>query len=266
MYPSPSRYAQQDDQLNLYEFLGRIIGKGLYTGVLLDASFAKFFLSKWLGNRSFFNDLMDLDPTLFKGLMFLKNYNGNFEDLGLNMTVVNDGFGENETINLIPNGSEVSIDYGNRIKYIFLVANYKLNVQIEKQCNSFFKGLADLIQPKWLKMFNETELQTLICGEPVPINVANLRQNTVYGGVYDAQHPTIEHFWDVVSEFNPEQLASLCKFVTSCTRPPLLGFGSLEPKFCIRFAGQEQDRLPTASTCVNLLKLPAYTDKDTLRM
>lgn len=83
------------------------------------------------------------------------------------------------------------------------------------------------------------------------------------------------------------------RFVTGCSRGPLLGFQYLEPKFCIhRFAistclcssfqigiakcstnfffspldcragvpGMEEhaDRLPTSATCMNLLKLPPY--------
>ena len=49
------------------------------------------------------------------------------------------------------------------------------------------------------------------------------------------------------------------QFVTSCPSPPLLGFSELRPKFGIRQAGNDDTRLPTASTCVNLLKLPRYT-------
>jgi ubiquitin-protein ligase E3 C len=37
------------------------------------------------------------------------------------------------------------------------------------------------------------------------------------------------------------------------------------PKFAIRDAGRDNERLPTASTCVNLLKLPMYTDERILK-
>lgn len=43
------------------------------------------------------------------------------------------------------------------------------------------------------------------------------------------------------------------------------GFKELVPKFAIRDAGRDNERLPTASTCVNLLKLPMYTDEKILR-
>ena len=52
------------------------------------------------------------------------------------------------------------------------------------------------------------------------------------------------------------------RFVTSSPNPPLLGFGELHPQFAIRHAGDDVSRLPTASTCVNLLELPAYTSRE----
>ncbi len=39
----------------------------------------------------------------------------------------------------------------------------------------------------------------------------------------------------------------------------------MDPPFCIQNAGSEPDRLPTASTCMNLLKLPEFKDEKTLR-
>jgi ubiquitin-protein ligase E3 C len=64
-----------------YEFLGRIIGKCLYEGILVDISFAGFFLLKWAltggigqapresGYRANLNDLRELDEDLYNGLV-----------------------------------------------------------------------------------------------------------------------------------------------------------------------------------------------------
>ena len=48
-------------------------------------------------------------------------------------------------------------------------------------------------------------------------------------GGFTEDHPCIESFWRVVSQFSDTQKRQLLKFVTSCSRPPLLGFkvGSL---------------------------------------
>eukprot|EP00092_Neocalanus_flemingeri_P105405 GFUD01135111.1.p1 GENE.GFUD01135111.1~~GFUD01135111.1.p1 ORF type:complete len:117 (+),score=29.48 GFUD01135111.1:55-405(+) len=81
----------------------------------------------------------------------------------------------------------------------------------------------------------------------------------------EMNHPTITAFWQVVTGFDEEQKRSLLKFVTSCSRPPLLGFKDLDPPFCIQNAGSEPERLPTASTCMNLLKLPDFRDAVVLK-
>lgn len=50
IYPNPHSYAQTSDALAWYRFLGRILGKAIYEGILVDVKFATFFLSKWVGN------------------------------------------------------------------------------------------------------------------------------------------------------------------------------------------------------------------------
>ncbi|KAJ1551858.1 hypothetical protein HK405_013661 [Cladochytrium tenue] len=114
-------------------------------------------------------------------------------------------------------------------------------------------------------MFNQQELQVLLGGTTAPIDPDDLRRNVVYSGPFDEAHPTIRLFWDVFGELDDAHRRQLVKYVTSCSRPPLSGFSALNPKFCIAFSSGDQDRLPTASTCVNLLKLPAYKEKENLR-
>jgi ubiquitin-protein ligase E3 C len=50
------------------------------------------FVLQWLGKqKSFLDDLASLDPDLYQGLIFLKHYTGNPEDLSLNFTVAVEG-------------------------------------------------------------------------------------------------------------------------------------------------------------------------------
>ncbi|KAG0201835.1 hypothetical protein BGX33_010076 [Mortierella sp. NVP41] len=264
LYPNPHRFAQERTQLKHYEFLGRILGKALYEGILIDAAFAGFFLSKCLGQVNYLDDLPSLDPELYRGLMFLKNYEGNVEDLSLYFTVDDEEMGQTITRELIPNGANTLVTRANRIRYIYLTAHYRLNTQIDRQCRAFFQGLSDLIDPKWLWMFNQQELQVMLGGAQTGISLKDLAQNVVYSN-FERTDPTIEYFWSVVEEMSEEDRRLLVKFVTSCARPPLLGFAELNPKLCIRNAGQEEDRLPTSSTCMNLLKLPAFTSRQRLK-
>ncbi|EJT98849.1 HECT-domain-containing protein [Dacryopinax primogenitus] len=264
LYPNPHSYAREGRQLNWFRFMGRILGKALYEGILVDLAFAPFFLGKWLGKRSYLDDLASLDPELYNGLVYLKHC-ANPDDLALNFTVNDSELGVTRTIELLPNGSNIPVTRDNRLRYIALVASYRLNVQIRPQCDAFLEGLSDVVDLKWLRMFDQRELQILIGGAEEEIDVDDLAENTVYGGVYDESDPTIQIFWKVVGSFNHQERRALLRFVTSCSRPPLLGFSELNPKFAIRDATNDQTRLPTASTCVNLLKLPRYTSESVLR-
>ncbi|KAH9979885.1 hypothetical protein BGW80DRAFT_1271015 [Lactifluus volemus] len=243
--------------LNWYRFIGRILGKALYEGILVDVAFAGFFLAKWLGKQSFLDDLASLDPDLYQGLIFLKHYPGNPEDLSLNFTIADEEFGIAQTVDLKPNGSSIPVTRDNKLEYIHRVSHYRLTKQIKRQSDAFFQGLSSMIDPKWLRMFNQQELQLLLGGVNTPVDVSDLRRNTVYGGSFDDNEPTIVAFWKVVEGFNAEQRQALLRFVTSVGRPPLLcGLRWPQSQLSIRSAGEDQTRLPTASTCVNLLKLP----------
>ncbi|PKY04334.1 hypothetical protein P168DRAFT_269196 [Aspergillus campestris IBT 28561] len=275
------------DLLRRYEFLGRIIGKCLYEGILVDVNFAPFFLLKWaltggMGSaqretayRANLNDLKDLDQALYQGLLQLKNYTGDVEDFALNFTVTDtiplpDSTSRTTTRDLKPHGSDIAVTNQNRLVYISYIARYRLQVQPALQTHAFLQGLGQIIQPSWLSMFNQAELQTLVSGESGDIDVSDLRRNTLYGGVYtigdDGQeHPTVQLFWEVMEKMSNEERRNVLRFVTSTPRAPLLGFSHLNPLFSIRDSSEDQDRLPSTSTCVNLLKLPRYTNADTLR-
>jgi ubiquitin-protein ligase E3 C len=82
-------------------------------------------------------------------------------------------------------------------------------------------------------------------------------------GGYHEEHPVIIVLWETLRGFTPQQQRQFLKFVTSCSRAPLLGFAYLEPRMCVQMSGGmlqpgATERLPTAATCMNLLKLPPY--------
>ena len=129
---------------------------------------------------------------------------------------------------------------------------------------SLNQGLANVIDLEWLQTFSYRELQVLISGAYAPVDVEDLRNHTHYSGGYTATHAVIGHFWRVVASFDDKRRRQLLKFVTSCSRPPLLGFRELDPPFCIQNAGTD-DRLPTASTCMIRLNLPEFHDENVLR-
>lgn len=266
LYPNPNVHLIVEDFTRHYYFIGRVLGKCLYENLLVELPLAEFFLSKLIGRNSDVgvHHLASLDPVMYKNLLFLKNYEEDVSELGLDFTVVNDELGETKVEELKPGGSNIPVTSVNRIEYIHLTADYRLNKQIRAQCNAFRQGLANVIPLEWIHMFNNKEVQVLISGAEIPVDIEDLKNHTNYTGGFEPNHKTIRLFWKVVQNFSDIQLRQLLKFVTSCSRPPLLGFKELNPPFCIQHAGG-QDRLPTASTCMNLLKLPAFENENLLR-
>lgn len=174
------------------------------------------------------------------------------------------------TRDLKPGGTEIAVTNQNRLVYISYIARHRLQAQPFLQTNAFLQGLGQMIQPSWLSMFNQGELQTLIGGDACEIDVEDLRRNTLYSGVYvvgddNQEHPTVKLFWEVLRFMSNTERQKVLKFVTSTPRAPLLGFSHLRPRFSIRDSSVDEDRLPSASTCANLLKLPRYTSAETLR-
>ncbi|KAI1006487.1 hypothetical protein K3495_g1733 [Podosphaera aphanis] len=270
--------------LKQYEFLGRIIGKCLYEGILVDIGFAGFFLLKWAasgasgsdsGYRANINDLRDLDESLYQGLLKLKNFPGDVEDFSLDFTIIDNISLEGRPIKsitreLMPNGSAISVTNENKLLYVSYVARHRLHVQPYQQTQAFLKGLGDVINTSWISMFNQSELQTLIGGDSSEIDIDDLRQNTLYGGVYQIgddgeEHYTIKLFWNVMNSLHDADRKKVLKYVTSTPRAPLLGFSQLNPRFSIRDSGSDEERLPSTSTCVNLLKLPRYSNENVLK-
>lgn len=278
--------------LRRFQFLGRVVGKCLYEGILIDVSFAGFFLLKWaltggttVGSnetayRATINDLRDYDEELYQGLLKLKNYTGNVEnDFGLDFTVADTITIEDEqhkevnhtiTTELIPNGANTPVTNTNRLLYIDRIVRYRLQQQPRAVTDAFLRGLGHIIQPMWLAMFNQKELQKLVGGDNTELDIADLRRNTQYGGLYvigddGEEHPTVQLFWKALQDMSDSDRRKVLKFVTSTPRAPLLGFSHLNPKFSIRDSGGDQTRLPSTSTCVNLLKLPRYSDIQTMK-
>jgi ubiquitin-protein ligase E3 C len=264
LYPNPdSEVYFGRNHLNFFKFLGRILGKAIFEGIVVNPQFAEFFLRKMVGKFNFLNELKSLDKEIYKQLIMLKNYEGNAEDLSLSFTAnKNDG----AEIELMENGREIPVTNSNKLSYIYKYAHYKLNLQIKPQCTAFFQGLFELIPKEILTMFTPSEMQILISGTSLGIDVEDLKANTKYSDCSESDK-FIKYFWKAVESFTDEERALLLRFVTGCERAPLFGFQNLHPPFSIirMRIDSDSERLPTASTCVNLLRLPQYSSQRVMR-
>jgi len=272
MYPNPSSGAAHGHaHIELFSFLGRILGKSLYESITVHPQFAHFFLSFLRGDYNYlhmFSDLSTIDSQLYNNLMFLKTYEGDAEDLCLSFTVSVDDFGGQREIPLVRNGGDVDVTNANKHRYIGLVTKHYVVDRVKEQSEAFTRGLWEVIDKSWLHIFNEPELQVLISGaSDGKIDVDDMRANTQYAGGFTGFDRSVTRFWGAFASMTSKQQANLLRFVTSCERPPPLGFATLTPPFTIQRVGimRDGDKLPTASTCFNVLKLPTYSSEKVMK-
>ena len=281
----PSREALSGDRqadaeaLTLYELGGQVLSKCLYEGVLVDAAFSPAFCAQILQGTSHvgIEDLKTLDSEIYKSLMAVKHYTGDLSDLALDFTVEIERFGAREAVELVPGGAAMDVCNSNRLAYCHHVADFHLNRATATQRAAFCRGLSTLMRPAWLKMFSPTELNLLTGGAVVDVDVDALESVTHYSGGYSRSSRTVRTFWRVVRQMSQADKQKLLKFVTSSSRPPALGFAHLRPPFTVHKVacesaalaiiglGKDVERLPSASTCFNMLKLPNFKREGTMR-
>lgn len=224
--------------------------------------------------------LAQLDPELYTHLVALRTSTEPIENLDLTFTILDDvtdverhaktsltrntntvsntNSMNNPTtlreVELIPGGQQILVTKDNLEDYIRAIARYRLYTQIVPQSHAFRQGILDLINAEWIRLlgWNEYEFGMLISGTNQGLDLVDFQQNVVYAGGYHPTHPVILNFWEVVKEFTPQQQSLLLRFATSSSRPPLLGFAHLNPKFCIKLSSLDDSFLPTANTYVLL--------------
>ncbi|KAK8580430.1 hypothetical protein V6N13_143527 [Hibiscus sabdariffa] len=270
--PNPNS-VYQTEHLSYFKFVGRVVGKALFDGQLLDVHFTRSFYKHILGAKVTYHDIEAIDPDYFKNLKWMLENDIN-DVLGLTFSIDAD---EEKLIlyertqvtdyELIPGGRNIKVTEENKHRYVDLVVEHRLTTAIRPQINAFLEGFSELIPRELISVFNDKELELLISGLP-DIDLDDMRANTEYSG-YSAASPAIQWFWEVVQGFSKEDKARLLQFVTGTSKVPLEGFSALQgisgsQKFQIHKAYGSTDHLPSAHTCFNQLDLPEYLSKEHL--
>ncbi|KAI4466887.1 hect domain ubiquitin-protein ligase [Holotrichia oblita] len=275
-----------EEHLNYFKFIGRTAGMAVYHGKLLDgnishqfyiristksyADFQHFFIRPFykmmLGKQIDLKDMESVDSEYFKSLMWIKENDP--AGLDLTFSVDEDSFGQTSVVELKQNGANIPVDNSNKDEYIDCVIRWRFVSRVQKQMDAFLNGFSELVPLGLIKIFDEHELELLMCGIQ-NIDVKDWKQNTMYKGDYHSNHIVVQWFWRVVLSFPNEMRARLLQFVTGTSRVPMNGFkelyGSNGPQlFTIEKWGTIFN-YPRAHTCFNRLDLPPYESYQQLR-
>jgi len=277
--PNPDSHVNQD-HLQFFRFAGMFVAKALLDNQRLDAYFTRSFYKHLLSLSPSISDVESVDADKFKSLewMLRESINGVlYETFSVDQSV----FGATSTVDLVPGGRDIDVTDANKPLYAHLIADFILTRAIHAQLSAFLKGFHDIIPAKLISVFNEQEVELMVCGLP-DIDLADLRKNIEYrgfGGAADgaagssgASAPDaqlIQWWWQIVSEFTQQEKALLLLFVTGTSKIPLEGFKALQGTNGVtRFTLQKANglnQLPLSHTCFNQLDLGEYSSIDIMR-
>ena len=223
LYPNPNSNLISGNHLEHFAFLGRILGKAVFEGILVEPQFAPFFLNKVLGRTNYVDDLQSYDSKFYQNLIQLKSLE-NVEDAGLTFSVTTDGtFGNHEIVDLIPNGQNISVTNQNVIQYVHLMAHFKLNIQIAQQSSAFLLGFR-LTTSRIYSDFNQKEMQMLIGGSQSSFSLDDMIKYTNYATGYHSSQPYIQAFWQVIDSFSDEEKALFIEILDKLQSSTTTGF------------------------------------------
>lgn len=254
------------EHLSFFKFVGRIIGKAIYDGRLLDAYFTRSMYKHILGRPVDYRDIESIDPEYYNSLVWMLQ-NDITDVIDQTFAVEADDFGQMKIIDLIPGGQDIPVTQDNKIEYVKLITEQKLTRSIQEQIDAFLKGFYEIVPKELIQIFSDAELELLISGLP-DIDVDEWRANTTYHNISSTSN-SVTWFWRAVRSFDQTERAKLLQFCTGSSRVPLEGFQALQgvqgnTKFTI-VAAHKEGVLPTAHTCFNQIDLPSYSSYDELR-
>ncbi|XP_042634655.1 E3 ubiquitin-protein ligase NEDD4-like isoform X11 [Cyprinus carpio] len=255
-----------EDHLSYFKFIGRVAGMAVYHGKLLDGFFIRPFYKMMLGKQITLNDMESVDSEYYNSLKWILENDPT--ELDLRFCIDEDNFGQTYQVDLKPSGSDMVITNDNKKEYIDLVIQWRFVNRVQKQMNAFLEGFTELIAIDLIKIFDENELELLMCGLG-DVDVNDWRQHTIYKNGYCPNHPVIQWFWKAVLLMDAEKRIRLLQFVTGTSRVPMNGFaelyGSNGPQLFTIEQWGTPDKLPRAHTCFNRLDLPTYESFEDLR-
>ncbi|XP_064165134.1 E3 ubiquitin-protein ligase NEDD4-like isoform X8 [Anguilla rostrata] len=263
---NPNSGLCNEDHLSYFKFIGRVAGMAVFHGKLLDGFFIRPFYKMMLGKQITLMDMESVDSEYYNSLKWILENDPT--ELDLRFCIDEDNFGQTYQVDLKPSGSDMVVTNDNKKEYIDLVIQWRFVNRVQKQMNAFLEGFTELILIDLIKIFDENELELLMCGLG-DVDVNDWRQHTVYKNGYCPNHPVIQWFWKAVLLMDAEKRIRLLQFVTGTSRVPMNGFaelyGSNGPQLFTIEQWGTPDKLPRAHTCFNRLDLPTYDSFDDLR-
>lgn len=236
-----------------YEWIGSLMGACLRGKENLVISLPPF-IWKMLNreNLSFEEDYYSVDAaeiTFHESLQKMdeKKFKENIAEMLRYTTVMSNG----NIIPVKPNGENEFVKYEDRLRYLKLVEENRMN-EFNEQVFAIRTGLEKVVPKAVLSLMTWQEVEKRICGDP-EITLEALKKSTHYEDFEDENDVTIRYLWQAIENFTNEDRSRFLRFVTGRRRLPT-------PLYIAKGKSSNPvNSLPESATCSHTLYLPSYS-------
>jgi hypothetical protein len=218
-------------KFELYEFIGKLMIK-LIADIINIRNFItnRVLLKSILRRPITLDDMKYYNLDLYQKLKYINDNqirgNKQLESIKFVWNIK----GPNNTIQeieLVQGGKNIFLNDSNKITFIDKVIYVEAIMPYDEQIKYTQKGLFSLLEQDVRGIFSVEELNFLITGQE-NIDLNDWKENTIYKGAYNPNHPVIKMFWDKIGTMQKNELIKFLEFSTGTGSVQIDGFGSLK--------------------------------------
>eukprot|EP00045_Choanoeca_perplexa_P015924 m.207377 g.207377 ORF g.207377 m.207377 type:complete len:770 (-) comp17122_c0_seq25:781-3090(-) len=253
------------DHLSYFKFAGRLLALAFIHRVTVGIELSKLLACQMLKLAPTLEELAFVDPQWATSTRWILDNNVDDAGLDLVFALTTTEFGEEKEHELCHNGASQAVTEVNKHQYVAMLCQWKATDGVRGQVEALADGWLEVIPDYLSAIISVAEVKDHLAGVTT-LDPQEWRQATSYNEYADSDQ-VIQWFWELVETMLPSERQQLLLFCTGCPRLPHGGFAQLQHgdhgcAFTISRVPLLDDSvlsiLPTASTCFNLLKLPAY--------
>ena len=214
-----------------YTFIGKFIVKAIVDLMIIRNMKLNRVLVKAISKRPItLDDIKYYNIDLFKKLKIINDSqiygNPKLQQIRFIYNIKNENNMIQE-IEMVPGGRNLFLNDSNKFSFIDKVIYNEAIKPYEKHIKAIQTGLHSIFEGILEGIFSVEELIFLLTGQD-NIDINDWKENTIYKGCYNENHPVIKMFWAKINSLKKNEIFKFLEFSTGSGSIPIDGFGSLK--------------------------------------
>ncbi len=216
---------------NYYIFIGKLLIKAILDLMVVKSAIFNRILFKCISKRPItLEDIKYYDLDLYDQLKIINDYpiRGNYQLEQTRFTYrEKDQNNMIQEYELVPGGKNIFLNDNNKYSFIDKFIYAKVVKPYEEHIKYCQMGLKSIFKTSIEGIFDVEELKFLLSGLDY-IDLNDWKENTIYKGCYNVNHPVIKMFWQKLESMRKEEIYKFLEFCTGSGSVPIDGFGCLK--------------------------------------